>query len=260
MKSFNPHSLLPPLRSISVVATCLIAVATTTRADQVITLVGDPWPPYVEGELGQDAQSGRGVELVKRIFERIEGVDVRFPLIPWNRALRAVEEGSHDGIVMLLKTPERERFMAYTEPLFASDSLVWYSETRFPNGYSWRDIGDFEGHAVGINRGYSYGYEIDAAIADGELTVTQVPTVDRLFAMLARGRVELVVANDYVGYALASQHVDARIRPAEKPTGTDVYHIGLSRKSAAVELLPRINGILIELRREGIVDALMQPR
>jgi ABC-type amino acid transport substrate-binding protein len=87
-----------------------------------------------------------------------------------------------------------------------------------------------------------------------------VPTVELLFAMLARGRVDVVLANDSVGYALARRYVDARIRPAEKPTGTDVYYLGLSRKSPAVELLPRINEILIELRREGVIDTLMKPR
>ncbi len=26
--------------------------------ERVVTFVGDPWPPYVEGELGKDANSG----------------------------------------------------------------------------------------------------------------------------------------------------------------------------------------------------------
>lgn len=258
MSPVSPGARLSSPGAMFLLATALLLTVCVAQAGQVVTLVGDPWPPYVEGKLGQDAEGGRLVELADRIFERLDGVEVRFPLIPWNRALRAVEDGSHDGIGMLLKTPERERFMAYSESLFSSDNLVWYSEMTSPSGFSWRGIGDFQGHTVGVIRGYSYGDEIDAAIEDGHLVVASVPTVEHLFAMLARGRVDLVLANDSVGYALATQYADARIRPAAKPTGTDVYFMGLSRKSAVAELLPRINEIIRSLRREGVIDEVMK--
>ena len=85
-------------------------------ADQVVTFVGDPWPPYVEGVLGEDASTGVAVEVINEIFSRIENVHARFPLIPWNRALSEVEAGSRDGIAMLLKTPKREQFMVTRFP------------------------------------------------------------------------------------------------------------------------------------------------
>ena len=223
-----------------------------------VTLTGDPWPPYVVGELGEEAETGIAVELVQEIFARLPEADVGFPMIPWNRALRAVETGDKDGILMLFKTTERERYIEYTEPLFAAYNLVWYSAEKFPSGFEWAALPDLSGHTIGITRGYSYGDEIDMAVESGALSVTPVPTVERLFAMLARGRIDLALANDAVGYALALKYKHkAKIVRAEKATGTHVYHLGFSRKTDARSLIPRINSIISELRVEGFFDGLI---
>lgn len=106
---------------------------------EVVTLTGDPWPPYVIGTLGEEATEGSCIDLVQQVFARLNDVDVSFPLMPWERALREVRDGNKDGIVLLLKTPEREKYMAYTDPLFTSYNLVWYSKRRFPSLYEVRE-------------------------------------------------------------------------------------------------------------------------
>ena len=83
--------------------------------------------------------------------------------------MREVEAGTKDGIVMLLKTPERERYMDYTAPLITSYSLLWYSEAHFPRGFVWSTVEDLQSHQIGITQGYSYGELIDSAIARGTL-------------------------------------------------------------------------------------------
>jgi uncharacterized protein (TIGR02285 family) len=223
-----------------------------------VTLTGDSWPPYLVGELGEEAHSGIAVELVREIFARLPEADVSFPMIPWNRALREVETGTKDGFVMLLKTPERERYMEYTDPLFTAYNLVWYTTDSFPSGFGWEELPDLSTHTIGVTRGYSYGDEIDLAVVSGALSITPVPTVGHLFAMLARGRIDLALANDAVGYALALRYEQkAEIVPAKQATGTHVYHLAFSRKSNTRLLIPRINSIISELRDEGYIDGLM---
>ena len=129
-----------------------------------------------------------------------------------------------------------------------------------PGGFEWGGVEDLRGRVVGVTRGYSYGEEVDAAVAAGELEVIEVPTVEHLFSMLARGRVELALANDSVGYALARQSPQALIVPASRPTGTDVYYMALSRRSPSAHLMPAINGALAELKREGLIEQVMSPR
>lgn len=229
------------------------------RADQVVTLTSDPWPPYVLGVTGGEATGGIGVELMQRIFDRIDGVDVKFPLVPWKRALQAVEKGTMDGIGILLKTPERERYMEYTDVLFTSHDLVWYTTRRFPHGFSWNRFEDLKPHMVGVVRGHSYGEEIDKLIKSGDITVSDVSSADQLFIQLARGRFDLAFANDAVGHALAKEYVKvSKIVAAEKAASKDVHHIGFSKKSSAREFIPRINEVIKELKGEGVIERIIR--
>ncbi len=231
----------------------------SVRAQQVVTLTGDPWPPYVVGELGGNASGGMGIELLEAIFDRLDGVEVRFLLIPWKRALREVEKGTMDGIFMLLKKPEREQYMEYTDPLFTSYNLIWYCTGRFPDGFAWNRLEDLTPYSIGVTRGYSYGDAIDQAIEAGSLRVTEAPSVEQLFAMLAGKRVDLVLSNDAVGHALAKEHNHvAQIVAASKATGEDVHYLAFSKKSPARGLIVAINSILGELRDEGVIESIIR--
>jgi ABC-type amino acid transport substrate-binding protein len=241
------------------VVTLALTPILSCEALDVVTLTGDPWPPYVVGELGSNADSGIAVDLVEQIFAQIPDTEVEFPLVPWNRALREVEVGIKDGIALLLKTPERERYLDYTAPLFTAYSLVWYKTEDFPEGFRWSTLEDFDRYTIGVVQGYSYGDAIDAAIESEAFSVTQVPTVELLFVMLARGRVDIALANDAVGYALANEHETlARIVPAARATDQDVFHLAFSKRTAARELIPTIDRIIADLREDGFIERLIK--
>lgn len=228
----------------------------SAQAQQVVTLTGDPWPPFVSGRLGEEATSGIAIDLATEIFGRMDDVTVKFPLVPWKRALREVRDGTKDGILLLLKTEEREQYMAYTDAVVSSSNLIWYSEDRFPQGFQWTDLEELKQYTVGTTRGYSYGAAVDEALAASDQTVIMAPTVAHLFTMLARGRLDLALANDFVGAALA-EDAGTKIHAAKRPTGTDVFHIAISKKSDASDLMPELNRIIAQLKKEGFMDKLL---
>lgn len=236
----------------------LVAWCNPAVAQRTVSLVGDPWPPYVNGNLGEYAETGIAVEIINRVFAQIEGVQASFPLIPWKRALLEVERGQSDGIAMLLKTAERERYMRYSAPLITGYNLLWYLEKAPGEAFVWNRIEDLHGLRIGAVEGYSYGDEIDAAIAAGEIVAVLGPTVEHLFAMLVAGRVDLVMANDAVGYELARQSRDIKIRPAERPTNAETFYMGISKLSPAVDLLPQIDLAITRLQRDGVIERIVR--
>lgn len=244
------------LQGALIVITCLYSQI--VLSETTVTLVGDPWPPYVEGTLGEDAHKGITVQIINAIFSGLEDVKARFPLIPWKRALREVEEGHQDGIGMLLKTPEREKYMAYSDPLLDGKNLVWSVEKDNGSYFEWNEMADFHKLKLGIIRGYSYGDAMDKEIELGNVSIIAAPTVDHLFAMLVNGRVDIVVANDAVGYAQQKKHRSQRIKPAQKMLNSETFYIGFSKKSPAVELLPRINQIIGQLRDRGEIERIIK--
>ena len=238
---------------VAAVLSCNLALA-----NQTVFLVGDPWPPYVIGEMGEDATSGVAVEIAKKIFSQIDGAMVRFPLIPWKRALREVEEGQSDGIGMLLKTPEREVYMLYTEALVTGESLIWSAVGETAARFEWTSIEDLHGLRIGITQGYSYGEILDKSFENGDVIAISAPTVDRLFEMLANGRINLALANDAVGYSLARKYPQAGILPSIRAVNSEVFYIGISRKSPAVKLVPMINREIERLRADGSIDRIVR--
>ena len=226
-------------------------------AEQTVVMTGDQWPPYTFGRDGEDATGGIAVDILDEIFKRIDGYNFSFPLISWKRALREVKNGSKDGIAILQKTPEREKYMLYTDRVFTTYNFVWYLKDRFPEGFSWSTQADLKPYRIGLIRGYTYGPELDSAIEEGQLKVTAVPSIDQLFNMLSRNRIDLVLADESAGYVLAQREESEQIIPADKPTSEDIQYLAISRQSPAVALVPKINSILIELRVEGIIDDIL---
>lgn len=247
------------LSIVLILTASLSAAEAETKTKQVVTLTSDPWPPYVLGELGKEATGGLGVEIMHRIFARIEGVDVRFPPMPWKRALRAVKQGTMDGIAVLLKTPEREQYMEYTDVLLASPNLLWYSTRRFPAGFEWERFEDFAPYNLAVVRGHSYGEEIDKVIEAGFLRVTEVTSAEQMFTMLARGRIDLALANAAVGFALVKKYAHvSKIIAVKKPAAEHIYYVALSKKSPARQLIPAMNRIISDLKREGVIEKIIR--
>ncbi len=246
---------------LTLVAVSILQIGTLSaqQTDRVVTLVGDPWPPYILGELGQEATGGIGVELMRAIFERIENTRVSNPMVPWNRALREVKTGTKDGIGILLKTPERETYMVYTDELFRSYATVWYSTRKFPNGIEWQQHLDLKPYTIGVIRGHRHSDELNNLLDDGTLNSVAVTSVHQLFALLDKGRVDLVVADFQVGEAFAQTYTQSgrHVFGSQRPTGIEIYYIAFSKKSSARHLIPDINRAILELREEGVIQRLV---
>ena len=105
------------------------------------------------------------------------------------------------------------------------------------------------GHAVGITRGYSYGDEIDAAIAVGELQVTEVPTVELLFAMLAGERVDIVIANIWMAIILLGVGKTERIDKWLKSDTSSIETLKkkVSEHTAKITRVPTLHDYIIML-------------
>lgn len=237
---------------------CYGLTASYASAERTLILPNDPWPPFMLGNEGGEATSGIGVDLMRAVFSRVEGVNISIPLVPWKRALNSVRNGTADAIPLLYKTTERENYMVFSDPLFPSQDLVWYSKSHFPNGLEWQTADDFVPYQMGVVSGYSYSEEIDKAIADKKFAVTKVKNAEQLFTMLAGGRIDVAIANRVVGTSLIKKDVNNRnIIPMKKPIAEDDYYIAFSKKTSAQELLPQVNKAIAELKAEGEIERIV---
>jgi polar amino acid transport system substrate-binding protein len=249
----NNKLLLAPFLAFT-----LLFAPTIASAEKVLMFPTDPWPPFMLGIEGSESTEGIGVDLMNAIFDRIDNVNVKIPLVPWKRAMNLVEQGKADAIPLLYKTPEREMIMDFTAPLFSSKDLVWYSKSYFPNGLEWQTIDDFTPYSMGIVNGYTYSDEVDQAIADKKIRVINARNVNQLLTMLAGGRIDIAIANEIVGLALIKKEFKNRnIVSMKKPISEDDNYLGFSKKTSARDLIPEINNAIADLKKEGVIDKII---
>lgn len=225
-----------------------------------ISLVEDPWPPYIEGTVGEHASGGKLVELYRELFRRIEGVEVQYLLMPWKRALVEVERGRKDGIMALFKSAERSRVMDFTAPVFTGRTMLWYSNSKYPAALHWDTMDDLEGYDIVVLRGSAMADPLYAAVERGvPLSIIEVNSHRQQFEMILKGRADIAPLTEVVGYhLLESEGWKGTMQPMKKPLSDgDVYYMAFSRKSPARKLIPRINAILDEMHQEGLITRIL---
>jgi polar amino acid transport system substrate-binding protein len=232
------------------------SVAWAAGHQGVVRLVDSPFPPYVLGQEGGPAVGGAAVALVRELFGRLElAVDIR--LHPWKRTLRMVQAGRADGVCLLMHTAEREEFLAYTRPLFFAREGLYYHRDRLP-GFAWRGFADLKPYRIGVVAGYTYGPAFMEAIQRLDLRVEAAPSGRRCLQKLIAGRIDLYVEEEAVAQTLLDRlSGGGGVAMADKPVSVFPYHLGLSRRSEAHRLLPRLDRALAAMHRGGEVRRIL---
>ncbi len=178
----------------------LLLIAAPLRAE-TITLVADVWPPY--NNEADAEKPGYGVEMMKTIFGAA-GHQIDYRVIPWNRAIKMVQEGKADAVIGA--TTEEVPEFIFPERAFGISKIGFY----VPEKSEWRyqDIGSLNGMRIGAIKGFEYGEELDGYFIQHSDRVQFVyddnATATNLKKLL-RGRIDTFVEDVNVVEAVATQ-------------------------------------------------------
>ncbi len=233
-------------------------------AQSKVIMVTDPWPPFINvDETEKKVTGGISIKVVRKIFERIKGVEVEFKILPWKRSLEEVRHGISDGIPLLHKTPEREKYMLYTEPWCESRTVFFYRPSRYPNGIHWNTYKDLAVYTIGAVRGHSSSEKLKkyAAETGVKIRINEVTSDKQLFEMLLGNRIDLVLNNEILGYALIKKNGwQGKTITAKKSFSSSFFYIAFSKKTEAKKYIPRINNSILELKSEGIIEKILKSK
>lgn len=227
----------------------------SAQEEMPLLFLEDPWPPWTLGDYGKP-EGGIAINLTRSIFGKLQK-DVEFQLYPWKRVLRMVESGQADGIMMIQHEPSKEKYLAFSDMLFESRSLVYYRHDRL-KAFSWNNYSDFKELTIGLIPRYDYG-SLNQSINKLGLRVEYARTpkinMHRLFA----GRVDLVICDEAVANSILRdnpQWKDA-IHKASGAVSSIRWHLGISRQSQAFAMLPEINRTIAEMKADGTIDKIL---
>lgn len=220
-----------------------------------VRLVGFPYPPFYQIKNG--AATGIAVDLAKAMFTRLER-DYSLSIYPLKRSLSMLESGQADCVIILIKTPQRQKFLRFTEPIITARGLIWSSTQRGKSAVHFNTLKDLRKYKIGTTRGYSYGPEFDSFL-DTMNVETANSDYSNLLKLLEH-RIDIFPGNELVVQALIKQHPELRnkfLRSSKTFFEWDL-RIAVSRKSQLVRFLPEIEAVLSDLKQEGVVDAIIQ--
>ena len=228
------------------------------RSAPVLKLATDPWPPYAIGRKGGTLESGYALDIGTEVSRRIH-CTLKADLLPWKRVLACMKNGIYDITFPIQRSPEREKFMIFTNVILEDRVFLWHLKTRKDNLCAWKTIDDLKPYTIGIVSGYTYRDKMDNAIEKGVIKTEKVNSAEHNLKKLLCKRFdgflesESVVMSFFQKYPEYTKH----ITHAPQIVSKDVFRIGISKKSPFAQMVPEINRVIREIKEDGTIERIM---
>ena len=175
------------------ISTFVLTLTGIACAD-VITIVGDQWPPYNDDPAS--ATPGYVVELAKEIFAK-KNHEVKYVMVPWSRAVDGVTKGTYTGAIGAMDGDVPGGVLS-TEPIGVNHNAFYAKK-----GGTWKYTGipSLVNKQVGLIKDYTYDKgEFDTWAASSKTvgwTMGDTPLLTNLKKIEA-GRLDLTVEDPNV--------------------------------------------------------------
>ncbi|SNS28708.1 response regulator [Pseudomonas segetis] len=147
----------------------------------------DGWAPFdvIDKQGGYTGLSGEYLQLIsRRLGMRVEVV----PFDNWDAALVALRTDKVDVLPSVVRSPERDTFMLFTQPYIVSSSLVF---TRSEEHL--QTLADLQRHEVAVERGYLIESRLKETVPG--IRLMRVDNTAEALQALSSGRVDAYVGD-----------------------------------------------------------------
>ncbi|MEH6459249.1 substrate-binding periplasmic protein [Chitinimonas sp. JJ19] len=222
-----------------------------TWAATRLQLITTDYPPYCAADL---PEQGVFTALTQAAF-RAGGYETDVVFKPWARALAEIKAGKHDAILAVWFQSERNKFLAFTDPL-------WLNRIGFMGRagelVDTQHLSTLKGRKIGVVRGYANPPEFEAA----NLTVDEAVDDETNLKKLLGGRVDLALVDKALAEHLIRNRIpeaDGRLAWQDPPIATMPLYVALSRSKPGYEQrLLAFNRGLAEIRRTGEYERILK--
>lgn len=175
---------------------------------------------------------------------------------PLQQVIKEAEDGTLDMVSSLKDSPERQRFLAFTNtPLFTNPIAVFVAKDRAFDYVGWKDL---IGKKGGVTQGNRYGGGFDEFMK-ANLKVEPAQKVYINFTKLESGSIDYLITGYYSGLLhLAQTKQSDKFVPLYPYISETNNFIALSKASPCVGYLPQLNAQLATMQRNGEFDAILK--
>ncbi|RUS48538.1 transporter substrate-binding domain-containing protein [Cohnella sp. AR92] len=224
------------------------AASTSAKSDldrlkekgEFIVATTGTYPPYAfHPETGSRDLTGFDVELLKEVFKRIGGVNVKFVETEWEGMLAGLDAGRFDSIHQIGVTEERKKKYDFTNPyLISYPTLIVLEGTN-----DIRSFNDLKGKKV-----YGSNTSIYGKLAESKGAVL-VPEGEAL-ELLTTKRVDAIIFNNLYYLDLKKNRPDLKIKSVDQLKDQEQVALPLV-KGGDGTLIEAFNRALQETKEDG---------
>lgn len=216
-------------------------------AEQVcdkIIITGPPQSPpgswVVDGRL-----KGASVDFFRQMSLEAGIKTVEFKVYDsWLLALEATRRGEVDMIFSAAWSAEREQFLQFVHPPYASQFL--YVVVRAGDSFRLNKYEDLIGRKGAAGQGEAYGDSKFGQLVRNKLTLTRTANIGESMKLLVDGSVDFVLGYEYSVFSeVLSRNLAGKVEYVQTyPYETDVY-LAFSRRSRCAEaLVPKFSELI----------------
>jgi len=182
-----------------------------TSGDGVFSIVTLEWEPHAYTD-EEGIVQGISVDIIDRAFSRLN-VPYEIRLVPWTRALKEVEVGEADAIMLAAYTTERDEFLHFTEeerdyaqgePITSTavsiSDVVFFVRKQIKDSFVFESLEDIR------DRGYRVGavanYASTGKLHDAGIDVAEYPDDASELESLAEGVIDIAFQEKAVGFVV----------------------------------------------------------
>jgi len=238
---------LRPSIAISLAILVSIALCAGALGQDVITVVGNNAPPY--RIIQQNQFSGIYFDAMKEIAKRI-GVKARFIEVPFKRALLLMKQGRADVMLGPNRTPEREKYLIYTEAYFPPEYKAFYVRPDSPEigGYD-----DLKGKKIAVDLGKAYFPRFDR---DKKLKKVVCPNYMVAINRVRSKKADVVIMPEREGDYLLKK-LNIRLKKSSYVAPGRKSYITISRKSTVVAIQKKIEDAMKQMIADGTMEKIL---
>ncbi|SDG78270.1 substrate-binding periplasmic protein [Pseudomonas abietaniphila] len=237
------------LRAVGLLGLLLIA---QDALAQKLRLAGDAWAPYADVSL---LNGGLSTDLIRTALGRA-GYTTEYEQVPWARAIHGASEGRYDILINAWYSEDRTRIGQ-----FSGEYLI--NRLRFlkrkTSTIDYQNLTQLHPYSIAVVRSYAYSPAFDS---DADLKKVLVASFSTAVRMLAAGRVELTVEDEYAArFALSREPDEVRdsVEFLPKSLSENSLHILVSLKNPDHEkIVADFDKAIAAMKTDGTYDKLFK--
>ena len=237
------------LRAMGLLGLLLIA---QDALAQKLRLAGDAWALFADVSLLND---GLSTELIRTALGRA-GYTTEYEQVPWARAIHGIGEGRYDILINAWYSEDRTRIGQFSGEYMVNRLRFLKRKT---STVDYQSLTQLHPYSIAVVRSYAYSPAFDS---DAELKKVLVASFSTAVRMLAAGRVELTVEDEYAArFALSREPDEVRdnVEFLPKSLSENSLHILVSLKNPDHEkIVADFDKAIAAMKADGTYDKLFK--